>query len=276
VGKTHRGNLVVQTSMNLTRFAYRGQWNQATVWDNAGVYNSFSDIFERVRSKQQGGIRSYTNGGVTSVFWPRGSLSNDVILRALNNTRCKGATAGGVNGRTRVRMINYAIYQKRGTAIAKRLRAMWNSGCNIRIIYSVSSRPVLSILRSKSGRGPIPMRQSVIKNRRGEIVQYNHSKWLAISGVYAGKSRGTYTVLPGSANLADLSYTSDEQTQHIFSSAWTRPYFSNFDSTWKQKTSRAPSVGRLGAAANARVLSSMPEQPTWGQGEYKYLNPMGD
>ena len=42
-----------------------------------------------------------------------------------------GRQAGGINGRTRVRMINYAIYQDRGTAIAKRLRTLWNGGCNV-------------------------------------------------------------------------------------------------------------------------------------------------
>src|SRR4029078_10660473 len=140
----------------------------------------------------------------------------------------------------------------------KRLRALWNGGCNVRIIYSITSRPVLSILRSRSGRGPVPMKQSVIKNRRGEIVKYNHSKWLAISGVYSGKSTGTYTVLPGSANWAGFAYTPAEQTQQIFSSTWTRPYFSTFDTTWSQNTSRPPSFGRIGVSA--RALNSIPEQ----------------
>jgi len=273
VGSRHRKNIVMQTSMNLTHFAYQGQWNQATVMWNEGVYDSFSRVFELSRRKENSSVRSYTNGSVTSIFWPKASRSNDVILRALNNTRCKGATAGGINKRTRVRLMNYAIYQDRGTAIAKRLRSLWNYGCNVAIIYSVSSRPVLSILRSRSGRGPIPMRQSVIKNRRGQITKYNHSKWLAISGVYAGRGRGAYTVLPGSANLANLSYSSDEQTQQIFSSAWTRPYYSTFSSTWRQKSSRAPSYGRVGSGA--RALNSIPEQPTWGEGQYKYLTPEG-
>ena len=273
VGSMHRKNIVVQTSMNITRFAYQGQWNQATVWWNPTIYGHFSRVFSLARNKTQSGIQSFTTGSVTSVFWPKASLSNDLILKALNRTRCKGATSGGINGRTRVRLINYAIYQQRGTAIAKRLRYLWNSGCNVRIIYSVTSRPVLSILRSRSGRGPIPMRQSVIKNRRGEIIKYNHSKWLAISGVYSGRGTGTWTVLPGSANLADLSYSSDEQTQQIFSSTKTRPYFTTFDTTWNQGSSRSPSYGRV--ASGARVLNSIPEQPTWGEGQYKYLTPEG-
>ncbi len=273
-GSRHRQNIVVQTSMNLTRFAYSGQWNQATVWWNAGVHATFDRVFRLAANQTQGGLIRETTGGVTSIFFPRATASTDPILQALNRVRCTGAGAGSINGRTRLRMINYAIYQARGTAIAKRLRALWNAGCNIRIIYSVSSRPVLSILRSRSGRGPIPMKQSVIKNRRGEIVRYNHSKWLAISGRYLGRSNGTYTVLPGSANWSDLSYRSDEQTQQIFSTSWTRPYFSNFDITWRQRTSRAPSYGRVGAGA--RALNAIPEQPTWGRGMYKYLSPEGE
>jgi hypothetical protein len=273
VGSRHRMNIVVQTSANLTRMAYQGQWNQATVWWNPGVHAAFDQIFDLSARHVRSGYRAFTTGGVTSIFFPGGTRSNDPILRALNRTRCRGATAGGIGGRTRVRLINYAIYQGRGTAIAKRLRALWNAGCNVRIIYSVSSRPVLRILRARSGRGPIPMRQSVIKNRRGDIVKYNHSKWLAISGVYSGRGRGVYTVLPGSANWSDLPYRSDEQTQQIFSRAWTAPYFRTFDTTWRQRTSRPPAYGRIGAGA--RTLNAVPEQPTWGRGEFKYLSPEG-
>ena len=44
----------------------------------------------------------------------------------------------------------------------------------------------MSILRNGSGRGPIPVRQSVITNSRREIVKYNHSKWMTITGRYGG------------------------------------------------------------------------------------------
>lgn len=278
VGSAHRDNVVVQTSMNLTTFAWQGQWNQANVLWNEDVFDDFVTIFDQSASggKTGTGYRSYPQTNVTSIFFPGGTRARDPILNALNRVRCTTPTSGGVNGRTRLRMINYAIYQNRGTAIAKKLRSLWGQGCNIRIIYSVSSRPVLSILRSRSGRGPIPMKQTVVKNRRGEIVKYNHSKWLAISGHYYGVSRGAWTVLPGSANWSDLSYSSDEQTQQFFGYSRTKAHFNNFDSTWKQKQSHTPTVGRVGPTANARVLASIPEQPTWGKGEYKYLTPEGD
>ena len=65
------------------------------------------------------------------------------------------------------------------------------------------------------------MRQSVIKNRKGEIVKYNHSKWLAISGNYGG-SPGRWTALSGSANWSNLAFTSDEQMQQLYGYGWTK------------------------------------------------------
>ena len=151
----------------------------------------------------------------------------------------------------------------------------------MRIIYSVTSRPVLKILRCRSGRGAVPMKQSVIKNRRGEIVKYNHSKWLAISGVY-GASSGNWTVHAGSANWSDLAYRSDEQMQQFFGFSRTKGFFSNFDKTWSQGTSKPPRFGRMAAGtrtAGARrkrsveeeALEDVPVEPTFGKGIYKYM-----
>ena len=40
-------------------------------------------------------------------------------------------------------MINYAIYAARGEWIAQKLRSLWHAGCDVSIIYSVTTRPVL-------------------------------------------------------------------------------------------------------------------------------------
>ncbi len=69
-----------------------------------------------------------------------------------------------------------------------------------------------------AGRGPIPMRQSVIRNAYGEIVKYNHSKWMTITGHW-GSSRRAYVVFPGSSNWGNLAFSSDEQIQQIRSYA---------------------------------------------------------
>ena len=106
-------------------------------------------------------------------------------------------------------MLQYAIYDDRGLWLSKKLRSLWNAGCDVQIIYSLATRPVLAILRNSSGRGGIPMRQSVIKNGAGEIVKYNHSKWMTITGRWGGSS-AAYVTFTGSANWADPAFGDDE------------------------------------------------------------------
>ncbi|HET7350692.1 MAG TPA: phospholipase D-like domain-containing protein [Marmoricola sp.] len=251
------GHATMQTSMNLTAFAYNGQWNQATVTWGAAIANRFRTVFNLSAAKRRGGYRSWTDGGITSLFFPKGGAT-DPVLRALNSVTC---------GSGAVRVIQYAIHGRRGNAVAKRLRALWNRGCNVRIIYSLSSRPVLAILRSRSGRGPIPVRQQVIKNRRGEIVRYNHSKWLAV------RSGGSWFVHAGSANWSDLSLPSDEQMQELRGFARVIPYFRAFDKTWRQPTAKVPRIGRT--YVGGRLVPSTPEQPVFGKGMLRHLTEWG-
>jgi len=277
VGSRHVRNVVVQSSMNLTKFAVEGQWNQAEVSWSKAVYAQFMGIFRQTRIGRAVSptYRRSTAGSITNIFFPlpRGRASNDPVMRALNQTSCTRATAGGnANRRTKIRIINYAIYGDRGTWIAKKLRNLWSRGCDIKILYAVSSRPVVSILRSASGRGRIPMKQSVITNGRREIVKYNHSKWMTITGRWGGSS-GTYMTMSGSANWSAFAFTGDEQIQQIRSRTQAIRHNSNFNKTWTQKSSHAPGFGTH--ASEARMLASIPVQPTFGKGIYKYLTPNG-
>lgn len=252
-------HVTMQTSMNLTAFAWNGQWNQATVTWGRPIADRFRTIFNLSAAKRRGGFRQWTDSGITSLFFPKGGAA-DPVLRALNNVRCGGGT--------RVRVIQYAIHGRRGNAVAKRLRGLWNNGCSVGVIYSITSRPVLSILRSRTGRGAVPMRQQVLRNRAGEIVRYNHSKWLA---VHSGS--GSWFVHAGSANWSDLSYPSDEQMQELRGYGRVAPYFRAFDKTWRQPTSRAPRVGRT--YVGGRLVPATPEQPVYGKGMLRHLSEWG-
>ncbi len=219
VSTAHTPHIVIQSSMNLTPMGYQGQWNQAEVSHHAGVWNHFMGIYRQTRIGRpvRAPYRNFTDGSIISSFYPLGSrrASTDPVMKMLNRTSCTGATAGGnANGRTRIRIINYAIYGDRGVWIAKKLRNLWNRGCDIKMIYAVSSRPVISILRNGSGRGRIPLRQSVITNRKREIVKYNHSKWMTITGNYGGDS-SAWKTMSGSANWSIFAFTGDEQVQTI-------------------------------------------------------------
>ncbi len=274
VGSRHVRDVVVQTSMNLTAFAVDGQWNQAQVLRSADVYDDFLAVFRQTRLGRRVASPYHlaSFGNVVDLFFPKpgAGASSDPVMQVLDHVSCRGSAVTG-DGRTRIRIIQYAVYGTRGLWIAKRLRSLWNSGCDVGIIYSVSSRPVLSVLRSPTGRGKVPMRQSVVKNRAGEIVKYNHSKWMTIAGRWAGNSRSWLT-LNGSSNWSD-TFGNDEQMQRISGSAHVVRANAAYTTTWRQRTSRPPPGGRL--APSGRVLLPVPEQPR-GRGELRYLDPYGD
>ena len=278
VGAAHVRTITMQTSANLTRMAYRGQWNQASTSWRHDVHTAFSRVFAQARWDRpvRSSYRRFAGRRVTSMFFPRPGTTApyDPVIRALSHVRCSGTTSGGDSRHhTQIRIIQYAIYDTRGAWIAKRLRQLWAAGCNIKIIYSVSSRGVLSLLRSRSGRGPIPMRQSVIRNGAGEIVKYNHSKWMTISGRY-GSSTGARVAFAGSANWANLAFSSDEQMELISDAGHTRSLLTAFTKTWRQRSSHKPAFGRV--SARARTLGGparppMPDEPVFGEGIYKHL-----
>lgn len=265
VGPHQSRTITVQGSMNLTTFAANGQWNAQTVSWDPEVHNQFLQVFNeaKLNRPQPNPYRVYTAPTQESVFFPMGGASagTDPIMHALAPVVCAGGTM--------VRVNQYAIYGNRGTWLAKRLRQLWDQGCNVGIIYSVSSRPVKSILLNKAGRGRIPMRQSATKNRKGELITYNHSKWLAISGIY-GADPAAQHVWVGSSNWSDLPFASDEQYVHLAGPANVNPYWSNFDQTWHQRTSTVPTTGRV--FLGGRSLPPEPEQPVLGKGIYKHLD----
>ena len=279
VGARRARSIVFNTSMNLTRFAYTSQWNQAQVMKTGGVYHDFMGIFRQARIGRPVAHPYHVKdfGAVADFFFPRphARSAQDPVMGILNRTGCTRATSGGNRrGHTRIRIIQYAMYGDRGVWLAKRLRHLWGRGCDIKIIYGVTSRPVLQILRNGSGRGKVPMRQSVIKNSSGEIVKYNHSKWMTVTGRWAG-SPSTWLTFTGSANWALLAFGSDEQMQQVKSRAQALHYLRAFGKTWGQKTSKLPPGGRLASfGRTAPALPGVPEDaPTWGRGVYRYMQP---
>jgi phosphatidylserine/phosphatidylglycerophosphate/cardiolipin synthase-like enzyme len=283
VGRTHVPATVFQTSMNLTNMGFEGQWNQAEVSHSQEVYDDFMTIYGQTRLgvAQRSPHRIFSEGGgtVTSEFFPyHANASTDPVMRLLSGVSCNNAGVGTPGNHTRLRIINYSIYGNRGVWIAKRLRQLWNQGCDIRMIYAVSSRPVISILRNGSGRGRIPLRQSVITNSKREIVKYNHSKWLTISGNWRGQP-GQYVTMSGSANFSLFAFTGDEQLQTIVNKYQALRHNATFNATWRQKSSHNPGFGIKGSEGRmteAARIASIPQEPTWGKGIYKYLGPDGD
>ena len=269
VGSSHVRNIVFQSSMNLTSFAFHGQWNSAQVTTSPAVYSAFMAVYREMypATYNSSPFRDYTTGSIENIFFPLpdSTTMRDPVTRMLSRVKC--TNSGVYNGRTRIRIIQYAIYQSRGERIAKKLRSLWNQGCDIAIIYAVTTRPALSILRNHSGRGPIPMKQSIIRGKGGTIVKYNHSKWMTIAGNYGGQP-GQWKTISGSANWANLALSSDEQMQILDGYANVRAYNSAFGTTWAQRTSGPPTLAYI---ADGRVTPVPENDIPWGTGIYKYM-----
>lgn len=213
VGKAR--DVVMYSSANATEIAVNRQWNDIyTLTNRSRVYNDFIRMFKQMAKDKPAKppYRKFVRGKFTSEFFPwRGKKAKgDPTLNVLNKIRCQGARNAGVNGRTHVRIAQTAILDKRGIAIAKRLKQMWDNGCNIRIVYALMGNRVLKEVRRPGGRGPIPIRQ-IAQDWEGDGVydRYLHTKFMAVSGVYDG-NRSANVTFNGTANWSGLTLKSDE------------------------------------------------------------------
>ena len=104
----------------------------------------------------------------------------DPLMEVLNDIVCKGATDGtGTKGHTRIRIAQTSMWGDRGIMIARRLRVMWQRGCDIKIVYAVLGNNVLWVLRHTT-RGKVPIRQIAQDfNRDGVYDRYLHMKNMA-------------------------------------------------------------------------------------------------
>jgi len=263
-------------SANLTDFAVSNQWNQMnTVTGNKEVYDGalrvFTQMYLDTPARPQYVEETYASyPGFRAFFYPRGAVSpaNDFMLQALAPVRCRGAVNAGPGGRTIVKIAMYAWYQQRGTWLAKRVRQLWNQGCQVQIVFAISSNPVKKILYSPSGRGRIPMRQILLTNTRHVPIYYLHDKWVAITGNYAG-NRANSVSLQGSFNFSDLGFSSDEQFQLIPGRAVYNRFARDFTLLWKDRQARAPSpVSKIPTIEGRYSQNDL----RLGRGKYRYMD----
>jgi hypothetical protein len=230
-------------SANLTDFAVTNQWNQMnTIVGDKPVYDEAVQIFNQMSADRPAPYVETHYPDLTTYYYPRGAVSpaNDFMMQALAPVRCTGAVNAGKGGRTIIKIAMYAWYQQRGTWLAKRIRQLWNQGCQIQIVFAISSNPVKKILYSPSGRGRIPMRQILLTNKAHVPIYYLHDKWVAITGNYGGNPNASVS-LQGSFNFSDLGFSSDEQFQLIRGRAVYNRFARDFGLLWTDRQARAPS-----------------------------------
>lgn len=249
-------------SANMTMMATQGQWNHLNIWNDYETYQDYLSIFNEMKLDRPQEVpgRIFAAGGVNTWIFPRPNTDagNDPMMAALDRVRCTGVRNSGLNGRTVIRIGMYSWYNDRGLWLAKKVRSLWNSGCNVAIEFAIMSRPVRDIVYSASGRGRIPMKQVGVYAADGTVLKYIHHKYVAISGNYGGDPT-SFVVFAGTTNFADLGLYSDEMTQRWVGYGNYKAYMADFRRIWTERNARTPSP-----------ISTLPTDPgdRLGNGRY--------
>jgi phosphatidylserine/phosphatidylglycerophosphate/cardiolipin synthase-like enzyme len=205
-------NISMFGSFNLTTPAGNRQWNDMVTTRNFGLYQTLQDTFnEYAKDIIVPAPYKVTDLGKYQVtLFP--AFNRNPILAELNKVRCAGAegNAGNAKGRTKIRIAIAGWFDAFGNDIARRVRTLWDRGCDIRIITTLAGRGVNQALKNPAGRGPVPIRQVTYDpNLDGIPERYLHMKNIAISGVYGGDP-SSHVLVTGSPNWSTRAQKSDE------------------------------------------------------------------
>jgi hypothetical protein len=258
-------------SWNPTWVANERQWNHLdTRWD-PDTYQHYLGIFNEAKHDRPYGYAHWSSGGMEHMVFPRPSTraSNDPVNLELGKISC--VSPPDTTGKTRATVIRIGMYVfggTRGTYMAKRIRSLWNKGCDVAILYGFMSDRALSILNSKSGRGRIPMKQAM-KIENGKPYRYLHHKYVAVSGVYDGAPNSS-VVWAGSTNFSNLGFSADDLTVRSMVPAVTQAYFKDWNITWRGPNVHRPHSG----ISNPEQRGTQPSQKLrapLGEGYYSNL-----
>jgi len=253
------GSSKLVTMVGSANLAYSSQaysWNNLqTVVGDKTMYDSSTKYFTDM-VKDQANLNYYrttTSGSQKAYFFPKSSSKNSVMLDALNQVTCKGASAGyGYQGRTVIRVAMYHWTSSR-LDVATKLRALHDQGCVVQVIVNspiVSSDVMKALLKKSSKYGVMPVYNALYdRDRDGVAEQYLHHKVLTINGKWNGNSR-TKVVFNGSQNFTDNSTLKNNEILYRVSGAATyNAYAANLTNIRDNHARKATNV------ASASVLS---------------------
>jgi len=203
-------NISMFGSSNLTTPAGNRQWNDLVTVSNQALYDFFTQTFIEY-ALDTPVDRPYVRedvGRYRVYLYPSGPDENPVFDE-LGHVECTGAL-GMPGARTRIRIAVAGWFDAYGERIARRVRSLWEQGCDVKIITTLAGRGVNRTLKSARGRGPVPIRQlEEDRNGDGTAERYLHMKAIAITGVFDGDPRAK-VVITGSPNWSTTASTSDE------------------------------------------------------------------
>lgn len=259
----------VQGSANFTKASTTNQWNDVyTHVGNAAAYKFGMRVFNQaVADKPRRNPYATTSFGSTSLmqFPAYGGLKRDPLMRTLRSIKCRGAR-NTRNGRTNLIITPDVIRQDRGMALARRIRAMWQDGCDIRIGYTVVGVKHGRYLRRGGGRGPVPMKHLVQDfDGDGDFDNYFHLKSMAVRG-HIGGNRSANLVFNGSANWSSLAKVSDENMGIYRGKRAERRYRKHMDYWYKNFPGSAGRYARSARGGEDQLVFGFGENAVYEDG----------
>ncbi|HWJ07971.1 MAG TPA: phospholipase D-like domain-containing protein, partial [Nocardioides sp.] len=254
VGKTKW--VVIQGSANLTSASANNQWNDVfTYVDRQGIYDFARRI--HIQMWQDKNVwpawEQYRTPTYDLYFSPRIAdvtknekySPSDPLLSTLNQVRCKGAVSGNANHRTVIRAAPDVIRGGWADNVARRLKALWDAGCDVKIGYTIIGINTRKILTARSGRGPVPLRQLVSDVNGDKVFDlYFHLKAWTVNG-WIGDNKAAYWTMNGSSNISALSQASDENIGVFRQSGVTLTYQRHIDYWFNNPPRSRPVVPSL-------------------------------
>jgi hypothetical protein len=220
-------NVVSTSSGNLDDYMAKNRYNdEYTVIDDPQGYQSGVAYFDSMMGDAYGNATSpvTTAANATYYFFPR--LDANLFGGIFKFVTCTGATGGtGVNGRTAIRMTT-SLWDRSRLDVAQQIVALRKKGCDIQITaqsYNIDAGIVKMFRDAK-----VPLRYS----NSAKMASGSHSKYVAISGNFHGKTNAT-SVYAGSLNLtaADNSACDNNMIRVTASSAYDS-YRVHFAGLW--------------------------------------------
>ncbi|MBM7520275.1 phospholipase D-like domain-containing protein [Nocardioides nitrophenolicus] len=205
--------IAMQGSGNFTGAAAVQQFNDwTTITENQPLYDGWMTMWKQAKKDKNTKplrftVPSTTTPGstITSIFAPH-KKKVDPALKVLNQVQCTGAS-NVPGGRTKVRIANAVWGDQRGVKVARKVRALANAGCDVRIVFMMMPLKIRNILRGLPAKQMVYITGATANKFKDRYV---HLKGLSVQGNVGGRADGN-VVLSSSENWTQLGWHSDEQ-----------------------------------------------------------------
>lgn len=258
-------DVIIGSSGNLTSKAVYRQWNDSwAIGYDQKIFNTWVGFFKQMKFQRRKGSRVVTSvqpnvkdpysiwlqraGATAAQQPPARSASQDSVVRRLGDVGCRTrAGYGTADGRTVVRIMEYALYGGRGNAIANAIARLKQGGCDVMVIGSVFGKSAIAIMQRAGV--PIRMADWMFAERIPEEEDglggwgprfYAHYKAMIVNGSF--HRQPTRSVWTGSENWSGISFANEEVVVHFTNPGYYRAYYQQFGKLWRGRATHKAGI----------------------------------